>query len=291
MEGLYVAAIVPYGADGRIDDDAIRRLIETNLDEGAAGFFVEGSSGECFLLTPDERLHLFEVFAEYRDRCTLFAHVGSCGTDEAVRYATAAKQMGYQRVAATPPIYFGYSPAAVASYYDDIASAIGEGVYYYNIPMNTHRTLDFYDADTRAMFASGSIAGIKHTNLDLYEMDRLRAINPSLKIFGGFENLMVAFLAMGCDGFIGSTFNFTLPHFTAIMTAFAEGDLDTARDLQIRANAMMEVVMREGLFPSIKHIMATRGFPVGQVRKPFLPLDPDAAARVEAAVADNLLLG
>jgi len=58
------------------------------------------------------------------------------------------------------------------------------------------------------MFASGSIAGIKHTNLDLYEMERLRAINPELKCFGGFENEMVAFLAMGCDGFIGSTFNF-----------------------------------------------------------------------------------
>lgn len=289
MEGLYTAAIVPYDEQGNINDDVIRRLVERNLEEGAAGFFVEGSSGECFLLSPEERLHLFEVFAEYKDRCTLFAHVGSCGTDEAVRYAKAAKDMGYQRVAATPPLYFGYSPKAVASYYDDIASAIGEGVYYYNIPMNTHRTLDFNDSDTRAMFASGSIAGFKHTNLDLYEMDRLRAINPDLKIFGGFENLMVAFLAMGCDGFIGSTFNFTLPHFNAIMEAFAAGDLDTARDLQIRANNVMEVVMREGLFPSIKHVMETRGFPVGPVRRPFLPLSSRAAARVDASVEANLL--
>lgn len=289
MEGLYVAAIVPYDQQGRINDGMIRTLIERNLDEGAAGFFVEGSSGECFLLSPEERIHLFEVFAEYKDRCTLFAHVGSLGTDEAVRYAMAAKQMGYQRVAATPPTYFGYSPRAIAFYYDDIASAIGEGVYYYNIPMNTHRTLDLNDADTRAMFASGSIAGVKHTNLDLYEMDRLRSINPDMKLFGGFENLMIAFMALGCDGFIGSTFNFTLPHFTAIMKAFESGDLATARMLQIRANNMMEVIMREGLFPSIKHVMRTRGFPVGEVRRPFLPLGDEAAARVDAAVEANLL--
>ncbi len=290
MEGMYVAAIVPYDHNGNIDDAGIRRLVEHNLDEGAVGFFVEGSSGECFLLTPEERLHLFEIFAEYRDRCTLFAHVGSCGTDEAVRYAKAVKQMGYQRVAATPPIYFGYSPAAVAGYYDDIAAAIGEGVYYYNIPMNTHRTLDLNNADTRAMFASGSIAGIKHTNLDLYEMERLRAIDPSLKVFGGFENLMIAFMAMGCDGFIGSTFNFTLPHFTAIMQAFEAGDMDRARELQARANNVMEVIMREGLFPSIKHMMGVRDFEVGLVRKPFLPLDVQAAARVEQVVADNLIV-
>lgn len=289
MEGLYVAAIVPYDERGDINDDMIRHLVETNLEQGAAGFFVEGSSGECFLLTPEERLHLFEVFAEYRDRCTLFAHVGSLNTAEAVRYAQAAKTMGYQRVAATPPIYFGYSPKAVASYYDDIASAIGEGIYYYNIPMNTRRTLDLNDADTRAMFASGSIAGVKHTNLDIYEMDRLRAIDPTLKLFGGFENLMVAFLAMGCDGFIGSTFNFTLPHFTAIMEAWNAGEIDIARDLQIRANNMMEVIMREGLFPSIKHVMTERGYDVGGVRKPFQPIDADAAARVDEAVQANLI--
>ncbi|MBE6468839.1 MAG: hypothetical protein E7001_02490 [Coriobacteriaceae bacterium] len=49
--------------------------------------------------------------------------------------------------------------------------------------------------------------------LDLYKMERLRSINPDLKCFGRFENEMVAFLAMGCEGFIGSTFNFMLPHY------------------------------------------------------------------------------
>lgn len=290
MEGLYVASVVPFDESGAINDARIREMVEANLAEGAAGFFVAGSSGECFLLSPEEHLHLFEVFAEYKDRCTLFAHVGSCGTAESVAYAKAAHEMGYQRIAATPPIYFGYSPAAVAGYFDAIASAIGQGVYYYNIPMNTHRTLNFYDADTRAMFASGSIAGIKHTNLDLYEMDRLRAINPDLKCFGGFENEMVAFLAMGCDGFIGSTFNFMLPHYRKVLSAFTEGRIDEARELQIRANNIMEAIMGEGLFPSIKHILNERGVDVGGMRAPFLPLSEAAAAHVDQVVEENLVV-
>lgn len=289
MEGLYVASMVPLDEDGKINDAVAREMIETNLAEGAAGFFVAGSSGECFLLTPEEHLHLFELFAEYKDRCTLFAHVGSCGTDESVRYAKAAADMGYERIAATPPIYFGYSSAAVAGYYDDIASAVGHGVYYYNIPMNTKRTLNLYDADTRAMFASGSIAGVKHTNLDLYEMERLRAINPELKCFGGFENEMVAFLAMGCDGFIGSTFNFMLPHYLKIYEAFNAGRIEEARELQVKANNIMEAIMGEGLFPSIKHILSARGAAVGEMRRPFQPLSPKAAARVDSVVAENLV--
>lgn len=289
MEGLYVASMVPFDENGKINDEVAREMIEANLAEGAAGFFVAGSSGECFLLSPEEHLHLFEVFAEYKDRCTLFAHVGSCGTDESAAYAKAAAEMGYQRIAATPPIYFGYSSAAVAGYYDDIASAVGHGVYYYNIPMNTKRTLNLYDADTRAMFASGSIAGVKHTNLDLYEMERLRAINPELKCFGGFENEMVAFMAMGCDGFIGSTFNFMLPHYLKVYGAFNAGRLDEARELQVKANNIMEAIMGEGLFPSIKHILAKRGVAVGQMRKPFQPLSEEAAAHVDAVVAENLV--
>lgn len=289
MEGLYVASMVPLDEDGKINDAVAREMIETNLAEGAAGFFVAGSSGECFLLTPEEHLHLFELFAEYKDRCTLFAHVGSCGTDESVRYAKAAADMGYERIAATPPIYFGYSSAAVAGYYDDIASAVGHGVYYYNIPMNTKRTLNLYDADTRAMFASGSIAGVKHTNLDLYEMERLRAINPELKCFGGFENEMVAFLAMGCDGFIGSTFNFMLPHYLKIYEAFNAGRIEEARELQVKANNIMEAIMGEGLFPSIKHILSAHGAAVGEMRRPFQPLSPKAAAYVDSVVAENLV--
>ena len=46
MEGLYVASMVPFDENGKINDDVIRQMVETNLEEGAAGFFVAGSSGE-----------------------------------------------------------------------------------------------------------------------------------------------------------------------------------------------------------------------------------------------------
>lgn len=139
------------------------------------------------------------------------------------------------------------------------------------------------------MFASDSIAGVKHTNLDLYEMERLRAISPQLKCFGDFENEMVAFMAMGCDGFIGSTFNFMLPHYLKVYEAFNEGRLEEARELQLKANNIMEAIMGEGLFPSIKHILSERGIAVGKMREPLWPLSPDAAKHVDVVVAANLV--
>ena len=96
-------------------------------------------------------------------------------------------------------------------------------------------------------------------------------------------------MAMGCDGFIGSTFNFMLPHYLKVYGAFSAGRLDEARELQVKANNIMEAIMGEGLFPSIKHILAKRGVAVGQMRKPFLPLSEEAAAHVDAVVAENLV--
>lgn len=290
MEGLYVASMVPFDEDGKINDGVAREMIEANLAEGAAGFFVAGSSGECFLLTPEEHLHLFELFAEYKDRCTLFAHVGSCGTDESVRYAKAAAEMGCQRIAATPPIYFGYSSAAVAGYYDDIASAVGRGVYYYNIPMNTKRALNLYDADTRAMFASGSIAGVKHTNLDLYEMERSAPSTLSSSALVASRTRWWAFWPWAAT--VSSARRLTLCSRTISRSTrrSTRGRVEEARQLQVKANNIMEAIMGEGLFPSIKHILSARGIAVGEMRRPFQPLPPEAAAHVDSVVAEDLVL-
>ena len=88
----------------------------------------------------------------------------------------------------------------MANYYYDIASAAGAPVLYYNIPSSTHRELDPANPEIRELLKSGAIGAVKHTNLNLYQMERIRNVNPQIKCYGGFENCMVAFLAFGCDG-------------------------------------------------------------------------------------------
>ena len=90
LGGLYSASITAYDASGRIDGAALQRVMERNWKEGAAGFFVGGSSGECFLLTEGERVEVFEAASAFAGRTNLIAHVGAISTDEAVRYAKAA---------------------------------------------------------------------------------------------------------------------------------------------------------------------------------------------------------
>ena len=84
LAGIYVASITAYDQAGNVDAAALQKLMQRNINEGAAGFFVGGSSGECFMLTEAERVQVFEAAAAYAGKTNLIAHVGAIGTAEAI---------------------------------------------------------------------------------------------------------------------------------------------------------------------------------------------------------------
>lgn len=288
MKGIYVASVVAYDEKGALNAEAQQALYDRNLQEGANGFFIGGSSGECFLLSPEERVKSFEVASTYLNQAELFAHVGALSTDEAIYYAKKAKALGYKNIAATPPFYFGYSQAAIAQYYKDISEAIHMPVLFYNIPSNTNKELILTDPATREVLKSGAISGVKHTNFDINQMERIRNINPKLQMFGGLEQNMVAFMALGCDAFIGSTFNFMLPHYKKIYELTEAKQTEEALKLQVKANNIMECIWNIGLFPAIKYIVGKQGIHVGSVRKPFLPLTDKEKEIIDQVLEENL---
>ena len=289
LGGLYAASITAYDAAGGIDAAALQAVMRRNLAEGAAGFFVGGSSGECFLLTEAERIQVFEAGAALRGQANLIAHVGAIGTAEAVRYAKAAMALGYDFCAATAPFYYGFGPREVCDYYYAIAEAAGAPVLIYNFPGNTHRQFDVADPDTIALFRSGAILGVKQTNYDLFQMERILNLNPDLIAFDGYDETMVAGQALGAIGSIGSTFNMMLPHYKKIFTLFEAGDRAGALALQHKANNCMQAMCRVGLIPAIKYELARQGYPVGEARAPFRPLTDAQKACIDAVLDRDLV--
>ena len=77
MRGIFTAPVTPFDANNRINEEVLARLFEKNINEDVAGFFVGGSSGECFLLSIEERMQLFELAAKYKGNKKIIAHVGA----------------------------------------------------------------------------------------------------------------------------------------------------------------------------------------------------------------------
>ncbi|MBQ9642845.1 MAG: N-acetylneuraminate lyase [Lachnospiraceae bacterium] len=285
---IYPATITPFTEDNKVNRRAMKQLMERNCREGARGLFIGGSSAECFLLSHEERIALFETAAEMKGKATLIAHVGAFATQEAIEYARAAKELGFDAVSATPPFYYGFNSAAINRYYYDIYEAVGLPIFIYNFPGNTGKEFDLADPCYRELFCSEAIIGVKHTNQVVYQLERIKNLNPELIMLNGYDETMIAALSLGADGAVGSTFNFMYPHFDKIWHAFKAGDLEQARTLQIKANNIMNVCVNVGLFPAIKYILGQQGIDAGLPRKPFLPLSEAQKKQVDAVLAENL---
>ena len=289
LRGVVPASVTPFHADESIDTSALLKLMRWNLGQGADSFFIGGSSAECFLLSPAARMEVFEAAAELSEQAYLIAHVGAISTGEAKAYARRARDLGYDAIAATPPFYYGFGPEEIYSYYADISDAAGMPVMIYNFPGNTGKQFDLASPTVRKLFRSDFILGVKHTNQVVYQLERIKNLNPELILMNGFDETMVAGLALGADGSIGSTFNFMYPHYKKIYDLFLAHQTEKALELQVKANTIMNALCDAGLIPAIKFILSTMGIDVGVPRRPFRALTAEQKTELVNVVEKNLI--
>jgi N-acetylneuraminate lyase len=277
--GIYAALPSPFDADGALDRAALVSLVGKLLDRGVEGFYVGGSTGECFLLDEAEREAALEaVVKAAAGRAPVIAHVGALSTAAAVRLARHAASRGVAAVSATPPFYFTYGLDEIGAYYADIAQASGLPVLVYNIPAFSGRNFGADGLDR--LLSIPGVAGLKHTSMNLHELERIRSRHPDKLLLSGYDEVFLPALSMGSDGMIGSTVNLMPELFLGIRAAFKAGDMARAGALQAKVNAAVEVLAAVPFFPALKCALASAGSPCGECRKPFLPLGEEAKATI-----------
>ncbi len=286
MDGLYPALITPFDTRGAVDTTVLTDLMSRNLAEGAAGFFVGGSSAECFLLSHEERVLGYQVAAAFRGRARLIAHVGALSTQQAVQLGQEAARLGFDALAATPPFYFRHSPAAIVGYYRDLAAATGMPVMLYNYPANTGVAFDFSLPLFAELLRMPQMAGFKHTNYDLRQLQQMLTINPRLVALNGYEDVLPGAVALGATGAIGSTFNCFLPFWKKVFDDAVAGRVAQAQAGAARGAQLIAEISAGGLIAAIKYVLQKQGLAAGDPRKPFLPLDAAARERIDRALTE-----
>ena len=290
MEGFLVAAVTPFDAEGKINRPAMEKLMDKNIGEGARGFLIGGSSAEAALLSKEERIAMLETAAGHakRSKIKLIAGVSAIATEEAVEYGRIAKELGYDAIISTVPYYYKFGMAGIAGYMRTIREKTDMPLFLYNFPGNTGIEIDVNDWAIHDILTDGTISGVKQTSLNLYQMERIRNMNPELVIYGGYDEVYLGARILGADGAIGSTFNFTLPLFTKIEAAYQAMNIPEAQALQHRANNIMQALVSCSLFPSIKHILKKQGVDCGDCREPFPKLDESQKAFIEKVIEENM---
>ena len=236
------------------------------------------------MLTEEERMEVFHVVGKHMaGKCNLFAHVGAISTDSAIRMAKVAEESGFDAVSAVAPFYYSFPLEAIKTYYSDIMHATSLPMLMYNFP-NAGGFNGMLDV-VNSFIDDEKLLGIKHTSQNLFELEMFKHLKRELVVFNGFDEMLVAGLSMGADGGIGSTYNFMPKIILDIYNNFNAGDIRAAQKAQEKANRIIEAMMPYGVFQMEKEILKNLGVPVGECRKPFLPLSDEGRAKAKEIAA------
>lgn len=288
LRGVYPALVTPYTSDNKICEKSLREIVDMNIKKGVSGFYVGGSTGEAFVLSLEERKEILEIVTdEVKGRVNIISHIGCISTDQAIELGLHAKSLGVNAVSAVPPFYYKLSFDEIKKHYFAIANAVQLPLVVYNIPSMSGVELS---ADNiRELRQNPYIVGIKHTSMNLFQLERMCAADNDLLIFNGLDEVCLAGLSMGADGAIGSTYNVMAEKFLAIEKLFLEGNQKDAYRIQREANNVIDALIHTDVFGGIKYILYKKyGIDCGPCRSPFVTLTEESKSLLDDIIKKYL---
>ena len=273
--GLIDAPFTPMTADGDINLQPIPQYAAMLAKNGLQGVFINGSSGEGYMLTTEERKTLAEAWIKAAPAgFKVIVHVGSCCLRESVALAKHAAEIGAWGIGAmAPPFPKIGRVEELVKYCEAIAAAAPElPFYYYHIPAFNGAFLPMIELLKAVDGRIPNFAGIKYTFESLYEYNQCRmyAGGKFDMLHGQDETILPSLAQGGAQGGIGGTTNYNGRELVGIIEAWKAGDLETAREKQNFSQAVINVICNyRGNIVGGKRIMKLIGLDLGPNRVPF----------------------
>jgi len=280
LKGIFTALMVAYDENGRISEKGTREIIRHNIDiMGVDGLYVGGSTGENFMLSTEDKKRVFDIAAnEVAGRVKLIAQVGSINLDESIELGKHAKHLGYDSLSAVTPFYYKFDFEEIKYYYNAITEATEMDMIIYSIPFLTGVNMNV--SQFAELFENKYIIGVKFTAGDFFLLERIRKTFPDHLIYAGFDEMMLSAAVLGVDGGIGSTYNVNGIRAKKIFELAQVGKIEEAREIQHITNDLIEEILNNGLYQTLKVILEEQGVEAGYTKQPMKRL---SAEKVEKA--------
>jgi 4-hydroxy-tetrahydrodipicolinate synthase len=293
--GYWPAAPTPFTADGALDEAGWRALLRLYVDHGVHGVLVNGTTGEWFAQSPQERRRVAEIAVEeVAGRIPVVIGVGAFTAEECVRYGEHARTIGADGILTTPPPYVHPSQDEVHAFYRTLAEGVDLPLMVYNWPRGT--AVDITVETLVRLAGLPNVVAVKDSSGDeLKVAETCAALAGTVQVFGRFIHRrgMAVMAEFGGAGNIdggGLGAPFAVPFYEA----YWAGDLDTARVWSARYERLVSLLVNgdySSKFASptsqLKAAMRLLGQPGGHVRPPLLPLEDPSGLRALSAALDE----
>ena len=286
--GLIDAPFTPFYENGEVNYEPIPAYAAMLQKNGMQGVFINGSSGEGYMLTDEERMKLAETWvAAAPEGFKVIVHVGSCCVKASRKLAEHAQKIGAWGVATmAPPFPKIGRIEELVKYIEEIACGAPDlPFYYYHIPAFNGAFLPMVKLLEAVDGRVPNFAGIKYTFESIYEYNQCRLYKDGkFDMLHGQDETILPSLAMGgAQGGIGGTTNYNGKELAGIIDAWKAGDLELARERQNFSQEVINVICRyRGNIVGGKRIMKLIGLDLGKNRTPFQNMTDEEEAAMKA---------
>ena len=288
--GSIVALVTPMTDDGRIDYDALRRLIDWHVAEGTDCIGVVGTTGESPTVTVEEHCEIIRVSVEHaRGRVPIMAGTGANSTAEAIELSRFAKEVGADCSLSVVPYYNKPSQEGIYRHFKAIAEAVDLPMVLYNVP---GRTVADMQPETALRLAElPGIIGIKEASGDIERAAWLIKRAPNgFSIYSGDDGTAVALMLLGGHGNVSVTANVAPRLMHELCAAALRGDARAASEIHLRLLPVHKSLFCEPSPAPTKWALWRLGRCGAEMRLPIVPLTAAGKGTVEQSLRDSGLL-
>lgn len=272
--GCGTALATPFTSSGAIDESALRRFVDWQIDEGIDFLVPCGSTGEAATMSLAEHRRVVEiVVGQARGRVPVVAGAGSNDTKKAIELSRELKDVGATHLLHVAPMYSRPPQRGMALHFRSIADAVDLPIILYNVPSRTGCNIDA--ATTIELAAHRGIVGTKEASGLLPQITDILVGRPEgFAVLSGDDEITLAVCALGGDGLISVASNAAPRLMGDLVRAARDGDLPRARELHRRALPLMRAASVESNPIPIKAALAMLGRFEPVLRSPLVTLDP-----------------
>jgi dihydrodipicolinate synthase/N-acetylneuraminate lyase len=268
FKGVYPALITPMDSDGKLNESALRKVIEFNINAGVHGFWVAGGTGESVLLDDEENRRIAQIVCEEsKGRIKNIMHVGTPTTARSAKLAEHAANSGVEAICCVPPFFYRQSDDAIVEHYRVVASAADLPFFVYNLPQSTQVEIT-PDLMQKIKDKVPQLVGLKHSAPYIGPIRQF--CKMGLCCMMGNSRLMLPALMMGASGCIDGPPGMAPEIFVDIWDSFQSGNFKQARESQEKGAQVGALVENTKMHAYYKAFISKRiGIDCGQPRPPF----------------------
>lgn len=280
FRGTYTVLVTPFTADGSgVDADALKRLVNWQIDQGIHGLIPLGSTGEFLSISREERRQVVEIcVAEAKGRVPILIGTGMEATFDAVELSREAEAMGADGVMIIPPFYSTPTEDELFEHYRRIGEAISIPIMVYNNPATAN--VDLLPSMLSRLSEIDAVTMVKESTLEVTRVrDILELCGDRLTVFAGILGYESFWL--GAEGWVAVCSNILPRQSARLFELVADrGDREAALALYREILPIVRWVGGHRYVSASKAALAMMDMPVGEPRAPRLPLPESERAEL-----------